>query len=627
MCGIFGVFNFSGKNSIDKILFEKATNSLQHRGPDGEGFYYDDENALGFGHRRLAIIDLVRGDQPMCNEDGSIWIVFNGEIYNFLDLKDELIKKGHYFKTNSDTEVIIHAYEEYGYEFPNKLNGIFSFAIWDRNRKLLYLARDHFGVKPLYYYNDGTTFIFASEYKAILSYKDVNRDIDVSSLFTCLKYRIVPPPNTLLKKIKKLGAAHYLILNSKGEIQIKKYYSKKLQICNGKSFNEFKEMLEFQYELAIKRQMIADVPIGLSLSGGVDSATILSLMSKYSNGKVKCYTVGFEGGNLEDNEINKASYLAKLYGAEFNSYTITESDYFNFLEKYIWHLEEPVGNESAIAYYFVAKLAKGNVKVLLNGQGADEPFAGYDRYIGIYHLAKNNFYTRPLLNFIIKLPISNDRKFQINKLIEISKAPDEYEKLKIVYSLINREVFENILNINKISFHDLLDKHLRQTINSNINGSIVEKMFYYDMFSSLSENLLLAEDKMAMAASIEARVPFLDVELVETALSIPARYKIGFTSGKVIHKKVCENYLPKEIVYQRKIGFNNPVSKWLKGKLGEMLLDLINSDNSITKNYLNKNIILKMIKEHEEDQSNYEKFLFLLLSIEQWNKIFIQGEI
>ncbi len=623
MCGIVGIYNFNTNQPINPDKLKFATELIKHRGPDGEGYYFDDSNGVGLGHRRLSIIDLDTGDQPMTNEDKSLWIVYNGEIYNYKDIRTELINLGHNFKTKSDTEVILHAYEEFGFDCVRKFNGIFAFAIWDSRRHIFYLARDHFGVKPIYYYLEDGVFAFSSEIKAIKSLIGKKFSIDENALYQCLILRYVIGESTLIKQIKKLQPSHYLIINSKGDILVKRYWDTIIQVDYEKPLSYWIDKLRYLYDQAIKRQMVADVPVGLSLSGGVDSATILSIMTKYSGKGVFSFTVGFEGGKYEDNEIQKAREISRIYGANFFSYEITEKDYIEFLDKYLWHLEEPVGNESAIAYYFVAKLANGKVKVLLNGQGADEPFGGYDRYIGTYHSQKFKSIINSLSLFN-ELGIINLRKQQILKLKDFISERDESSKILIASSLLSEKdksiIFKNNSHIN---LYKNLSEIINVCLNKYLSENITEKLFYFDLLSSLPENLLLSEDKMAMAASIEARVPFLDIELIETALQVPAKYKINFFSGKKIHKKVCENFVPRNIVYQRKIGFNNPVESWLRNKLGEELIDLINSQDSITKQYLNKSGVEELIRNHNERKNNYEKFLFLLLSVEKWKKIFL----
>ncbi len=625
MCGIIGVFNFRNCEPIDRAKLKESTNLMQHRGPDAEGYYYDDQNGIGFGQRRLSIIDLVTGDQPISNENKSVWINYNGELYNYKELRNYLLNKGHIFKTQSDTEVIVHAYEEFGFDCVKKFNGIFAFSIWDSNKKLIFLTRDHFGVKPVYYYQDSEKFIFASEYKSILNYANPVKEIDIEALNKCLIYRHTPAPDTLIKSIKKLPASHYLIFESSGNYKLINYWNKHITTDYSKTKEYWQEKLKDQIESAVKRQMISDVPIGLSLSGGVDSALILALMTKFTRMNVHTFTVGFEGGRGKDNEIEKARELSNTFGADFHSYDILESDYLNFFDKYLYHLEEPVGNESAAAYYFVANLAKGNVKVLLNWQGADEPFAGYDRYIGLYYSEKYPKLLKMLSSVLYKVNPFVRRKMQFEKLHDHFKINNTNEKIFSASTVLNRKIKEaffadTIFNSNNINILEDVSK----IIDNKISGNVLEKLLFYDMFSSLPENLLLCEDKMAMAASIEARVPFLDIDLVETVLSIPVKYKVRMFTGKMIHKEVSEKYLPKKYVYQRKIGYDCPVADWLRNSLGEMLMDYINSKNSITNQYLNVKSVNSIINEHRLSKANNEKFLFLLLSIEKWNSIFIK---
>lgn len=624
MCGILGVFNYSDKKPINRQRFKESTNLIQHRGPDGEGFYFDDNNGVGFGHRRLSIIDLNTGDQPMYNEDGTIWIVFNGEIYNYKEIKSYLLQKGHIFKTKSDTEVIIHAYEEFGDECPNKFNGIFAFAIWDSKKKRIFLARDHFGVKPLYYLLDNEKLIFASEIKSILHYSSTARNINEKALYYCLTFRHTPAPLTLFDGINKLPASHYLSVNVENKAELKRYWNVRIVIDRSRKENDWIELLRDKLERSVERQMMADVPVGLSLSGGVDSGVLLSLMSKYQGKGVHAFTVSFEGGNKEDDESLRAKKTAEMFGAKFYHTVISSEDYSNFMDKYIWHLEEPVGNESAAAYYFVANMAKGIVKVLLNGQGADEPFAGYDRYLGMHYADKVSFLPVYLFKLLSKLSINLNRKNQFLRFYEYLREEGFYNRAASVASILSLSQRNELFNkdFNNIITQTDLSNEIEKVIDGFIQGSDLEMYLFYDMFSSLPENLLLSEDKMAMAASIEARVPFLDVELVKIALSIPAEMKIKNGALKYIHKKVCDKYLPNDIIYRRKIGFNNPVDKWLATSLGNELNDYINSNNSITSSFLNKDSVITKLEEQRNHKVDNQRFLYLLLSLEKWRNTF-----
>lgn len=628
MCGIFGVFNFKNHSPVDQELLKQSTRLMSHRGPDGEGYFVDQNAGVGLGHRRLSIIDLSTGDQPMTNEDETIWVTFNGEIYNYLEIKEYLLKKGHLFRTKSDTEVLVHAYEEFGEEFPSKLNGIFAFAIWDSVKRKLLLARDHFGVKPLYYYVDNERLIFASELKSIMHYSKIPGEINPAALNLCLTFRHTPAPYTLLNNISKIPATHMLTISHKEQLKLKPYWNRAIEIDSNKTEEEWVEILRSGLERAVKRQMMADVPVGISLSGGIDSGSILALMSKYAGRGVYAFTIGFEGGKEENNEIKRAEANARMFGAVFHHRTITSQDYSDFLKQYLWHLEEPLGNESAVAVYFVTELAKGKVKVLLNGQGADEPFGGYDRHLGAFYRNKYSFLKPSLMKYFLMLPFSLNKKRKLSRFADYLRQDSDLKRITSAACILNKyerkSLFKNdLFNCSQEwDYENEVDK----VLHDSITGSTVEKMFLYDMFSSLSENLLLVQDKMAMAASIEGRVPFLDIDFASTALSIPASLKIRGKSGKYIHKKVCEHYLPKEVVYQRKIGFQDPVELWLKDSLGDELLDYVNSGSSITKNYLNEKTVSRMFYEHRHNKADHKRFLYLLLSIEKWAEIFLHPE-
>ncbi|HEX2868552.1 MAG TPA: asparagine synthase (glutamine-hydrolyzing) [Ignavibacteriales bacterium] len=628
MCGIFGIFNFKNQNPVDKELLKQSTRLMSHRGPDGEGYFVDQNAGVALGHRRLSIIDLNTGDQPMTNEDETIWITFNGEIYNYLEIKEYLLKKGHTFRTRSDTEVLIHAYEEFGDDFLSKLNGIFAFAIWDSVKRRMFLARDHFGVKPLYYYMDNERLIFASELKSIMHYTKIPGEINPSALNLCLTFRHTPAPYTLLQNISKLPATHMITIGQKEEFRMKPYWDRAIEINAERSEAEWVEILRHGLDLAVKRQMMADVPVGISLSGGIDSGSILALMSKYAGRGVFAFTIGFEGGKEEDNEIKKAETNARMFGAVFHHRIISSQDYSDFLNRYLWHLEEPLGNESAVAVYFVTELAKGKVKVLLNGQGADEPFGGYDRHLGAFYRNKYSFLKPQLMKYILMLPISLNKKKKLSRFADYLGQDSDVKRITSAACILNNRERKNIFNSELFGYSSEGDyvNEVEKIIHDSINGSTVEKMFLYDMFSSLSENLLLVQDKMAMAASIEGRVPFLDIDFASTALSIPASLKIKGKSGKYIHKKVCEHYLPKDIVHQRKIGFQDPVELWLKDSLGDELLDYISSQNSITRNYLNEKAVKRIFYEHKNNKVDHKRFLYLLLSIEKWAGIFLASE-
>ena len=625
MCGIVGIFAYRTKEPVDRKLLVQTTDLLSHRGPDGFGYHYDNAYGVGLGHRRLSIIDLDTGDQPMCNEDGSIWIVFNGEIYNFRELRQELLRRGHRFHSKSDTEVLLHAYEEYGDDCVQRFNGIFAFGIWDRAKNRMLLARDHFGVKPLYYHDDGSRLIFASELKSILPWMTAARRLDEDALALTFAFRHTPAPYTLLQGIRKLPAAHVLVCDGKSVGPLRSYWNHSLKIDQAPSEDEWIESIRESMERAVHRQMVADVPIGISLSGGIDSGAILAIMSKYTSEPVHAFTIAFEGARAKDDESERARANAALFNAHFTMKRVSQHDYLAFLDRYLWHLEEPVGNASAVAYYFVAEMARGTVKVLLKGQGADEPFAGYDRYVGMYYGDRYRFVPASFLRLAAAIQSDLNRRSQFKQLAEYFGAKSLTARIAIASTVLRKGDRGRLFGpkLQSVYSRNVVADSIESVLPRFPSGRDVERMLMFDMFNSLSENLLLCEDKMTMAASIETRVPFLDVEYATRALEIPIRFKIRDRAGKYIHKRACETLLPKGVVYQRKIGFANPLETWMKQSFGTELFASIKSPGSITQMYLNMDEVERMYQEHLRGRTDRRQLLFLLLLMEKWKKIFL----
>lgn len=623
MCGIAGTFSYHSRQPVDKEFVERMTASIAHRGPDGHGYYYSPDRVVGFGHRRLSIIDLNTGDQPMCNEDRTVWITFNGEIYNYKSLREQLKSRGHKFKTESDTEVIVHAYEEWGIDCVAKFNGIFAFGIWDEKRRQLHLARDHFGVKPLYYYDNGNVLHFASEIKAILCDLKVSKAIDLDALHMCLAFRHTPAPWTLFKSIKKLPPSSYLTIDHDGG-KTTRYLHTPTAVNNANSEQDWIERLAAVYPQAVHRQMVADTPIGLSLSGGVDSNALLALMSQ-AESHIHTFTVGFEGADQRDDELQVAEEASKSFDADFSGRRVSEADYMSFMNTYMWHLEEPIGNESAAAYYFVAKLAREKVKVLLSGQGADEPFAGYGRHLAAQYSGYINWMSPSLakpFEYLLR-PLFRGSEFP-GRALDLLSQKNEIQQFLSVYSITSPDTRRMLMNEDFIvkSNKYVLSDYIRSQLAHAPLGSMLEKMTYIDARTSLSDNLLLCGDKMAMAASVEMRVPFLDLEVMKIAESIPGKYKVVDFKNKVIHKKVCEQWLPKASVNRRKVGFNEVMGKWMRQNLDRMLTESIASPDSITRLLLNRKFVEQLQREHNSGKCDHQRILFLLLSIETWRKVF-----
>ncbi len=625
MCGICGIFDLNNKE-VDTNLLLKMTSIMKHRGPDGSGIFT--ESSVGLGHRRLSIIDIEGGSQPLTNKDNTIHLVFNGEIYNYIELQEELMKKGHRFKTKSDTEVILHGYEEWGIECVHNFNGIFAFALWDSRLKRLFLARDHLGVKPLYYTFLNNKFIFASEIKSILANSEYLREVDIASLDQLFTFRYVPSPNTLFKNIKKMPPGHYMIIDSDNH-RIERYWNYIPDINNEpnekKLIKNYQELLED----AIKLQLRSDVPVGLFLSSGIDSSSILAIMRKSTNKPIYTFTIGFEDGE-QTNETDDARMIAKMFDTDHTEMIVTPKDYEKYYENYLWDLEEPVGNETAAAFYFVSKIASEKVKVVLSGQGADEPWAGYHRHIGV-----------KLSEIYSKLPFFLTEKI-IKKTVQ---AFPRNERLKRgVIALNEADMLTRFAKIYSFYSSEMKSKLFRDWMKEELSGSDheakealrhllakvghldpVSQMLYIDTRSNLPDDLLMVSDKTSMTNSIESRVPFLDYRLVEFIETIPSTLKLKGFKGKYLHKKALEKYLPKKMIYRKKKGFANPIDKWMRGKMGAFLNDCLLSERSAVNKYFNREYVMEILSLHESRKEDYMRHINMLVSFELWHQTFINN--
>jgi asparagine synthase (glutamine-hydrolysing) len=625
MCGISGIFDFRAR-SVDKNDVRRMTGALHHRGPDGSGFYVS--GSVGLGHRRLSIIDLEGGSQPISNEDESIQVVFNGEIYNFIELRAELEKAGHRFKTRSDTEVIVHGYEEWGSDCTSRFNGIFAFALWDRKKEQLLLARDHLGVKPIYYVIAGDRLLFASEVKALLTCAECPREVNLSALSQLFTLRYVPSPNTLFDRIKKLPPAHRMIVQRSG-VEIARYWTRKPGINFNIDEGEATERYRGLVEDAVLLQMRSDVPVGLFLSSGVDSGSLLALMSGHTDQPIHTFTIGFEEGE-EKNETAAAREIAVRYGADHDEMIVGPADYRKYFERYLLDLEEPVGNESAAAFYFVSMLASRKVKVALTGQGADEPWAGYHRHKGAELSSLYGrlpaFLTKQLVQPAVtrfskserlrRAVMSLDEKDILARFVKIYSFYDADMKQRLFQPWLRQEVSTDGLEARESL------RHLQADVQ---NLDPLTQMLYMDTRSNLPDDLLMVSDKTSMANSIESRVPFLDYRLIEFVETLPPHLKLRHLKGKYLHKKAAEKWLPKQLVYRKKKGFANPVDKWLRASLRAYVGDCLLSDQSAVKNYFDCDYIRKIVDDHEAGRQNYLRHIYLLISFEMWHQAFIRN--
>jgi asparagine synthase (glutamine-hydrolysing) len=600
--------------------------SLAHRGPDGEGSYVRGE--IGLGHRRLSIIDLSGGGQPICNEDGSLQIVFNGEIYNYIELRNELLSHGHLFVTNSDTEVIVHAYEQWGTDCVLHFNGIFAFALWNQNKRELFIARDHLGVKPLYFTQRGQRFSFASEIKALLADPECGRDVDLTALAQLFTLRYVPSPSTLFQGISKLPPAHWMRVSARG-VEMKHYWSRVPEINTTTSEGELIDRYQSLLEDAVRLQMRSDVPVGLFLSSGVDSGALLALMGRFTNHPVRTFTIGFDGGE-RTNETSEARAMAKMFGADHSEMIVSARDYEDYYERYLWDIEEPVGNESAAAFYFVSLIAGRSVKVALTGQGADEPWGGYHRYIGVQLSKTYSRLPRGLTNGIVRpLVCSFIKKEKLRRGVISLTEPDVLKRFINIYSFYDSNMKQGLF---RPWLREAIGTDGEQawgplaTLQSPVSHlDPVAQMMYIDTRSNLPDDLLMVGDKTSMANSLEARVPFLDPRLVEFVESLPAHLKLHRFTRKYLHKKAMEKYLPREIVYRKKKGFANPVDQWLRSSMKKYIGECLLSGTSAVNQYFNPAYIQQLLNDHEAGRHERLRHIYLLISFELWHRAFIQA--
>jgi len=626
MCGICGIFDRTGK-PIDRGVLQKMTSILRHRGPDGEGQFVDAE--IGLGHRRLSIIDLEGGAQPIGNEDGSVQVVFNGEIYNFVELRKELKNNGHKFKTNSDTEVIVHAYEQWGKECVKQFNGMFAFALWDSRRRELFLARDHLGIKPLYYTELNSRILFASEIKSLLQDPTCPRKVDVEALAELFTFRYVPSPKTLFKGIYKLPPGHLMTLSPRGKT-VKRFWD--WVSFPREKYDEIALIEEYQslLEDAVRLQMRSDVPVGLFLSSGIDSGTLLALMSKHSSGPVQTFTIGFEGGE-KTNEVKDAKDLARMFGATHNFMMVTPEDYLEYYKNYLWDIEEPLGNETAAAFYFVSKITSDHVKVALTGQGADEPWAGYDRHIGAklsaWYSLIPSMVADPLAALVTRMPGRFER---LKRGVHSLSEKDMLTRFAKIYSFFSaemkRQLFKGPLK-DQVAEDEFKSREALRRLQTDVQHlDPLTQMLYIDTRANLPDDLLMVGDKTSMANSLEARVPYLDYRLVEFIESLPSNLKLNRFTGKYLHKRALEKWLPKEIVYKKKKGFDNPIENWLRTSMGSFVEELLLSPDSATSIFFDQQYIRKMLEIDRKGREQLRRHIYLLISFEMWYRKFIRKD-
>jgi asparagine synthase (glutamine-hydrolysing) len=629
MCGICGKLVFGAGETVSPSLVKSMADSIQHRGPDDEGYYVT--GPVGLGFRRLSIIDLNSGHQPISNEDGSIWIVFNGEIYNYQELRAFLVSKGDAFRTQTDTEVIIHLYEELGPDCLKKLRGMFGFAIWDGNTKSLFLARDRVGIKPVYFCLTDKSLVFGSEIKAILADPSVKRELAPEFIDRFLTFLYMPGEETLLKGIQKLAPGHYLLVKD-GKPVIRQYWDLQFAEPARKiSLQDAEAELLALLGKTVELHMIADVPVGVLLSGGVDSTAVLSLAVNGTDKKISTFTVGFPGGEVAD-ERPYAKLAADTYGTRHHELTITAKDFADFLPKYVWHMEEPVCEPPAIAMYYISKLARKYVTVLLSGEGGDEAFAGYSNYRNLVWLERVKRMI-PWLNESFAKGLSlADSVFHLPRAAKYApllkdRFPDYYfSRTSNPYTYSGNRLGE----VYSTAFAPEIDREQSlepvRRLQEHVRGqNILDAMLYIDTKTWLPDELLIKADKMTMANSIELRVPLLDHEVLEFAASLPRSFKLNGFTPKYILKRALSKKIPAAIRDRKKAGFPVPYESWLRNDLKDMVWDVLTERKTIDRGYFRKDAIEGLIRANSNG-ANYSKEIFSLLSLELWQRSFLEQE-
>ncbi len=609
MCGLLGSFNY--------IINNKAINSIHHRGPDSQDVYQ--YGNLSLGHVRLSIVDLSSaGSQPMHSENKRFTLIFNGEIYNHLDLRKRLTFKN--FRGHSDTETILYYLQEFGIESVKDFNGIFALALLDKQLNKLYIVRDPFGVKPLYYYKKaGKIISFSSEIKPLFAL-GAKKEFNHNLLPTYLKLRYVPAPDTLFKNVFKVATASILVIDvaSQSIIEEKPFHSIPAQ---NKNINKEEALEEYDFLLkdAVKRQLMGDVPVSMLLSGGVDSALLAKLIKDVSNVNIKTYTGGYHLKDDTINELDDAEESAKILGVENEKVIIAESSFNQIFPELIKNIEEPLGSTSIFPIHFLAKqIHKDGYKVTLTGQGVDEPWGGYRRYNPQQSIETLNSLPIPFLG-ALKKKIKNDG---VRRAINDIEKKERAQRFNESYSLFDDAMLKDLLkatNTNHTSTAVIKEKLNLYELGSR---NAVEAMMILDARMNLSDDLLLYTDKISMQHSIETRVPFLDIELMAFAESLPSNLKVDLFKNKYLHKKLAEKHLPKNIIYRKKRGFYAPTKKWFEGQTGLDLEEQMLSDTGLFSQLFNKEEIRNYFTQHRQKKVNYEKQLFLLSSFYHWTKVF-----
>lgn len=637
MCGIAGIFEFGCDTRASSNALREMCRIMAHRGPDDDGFYTD--GCLALGMRRLSIVDLATGHQPISNEDGSLWIVFNGEIYNHRALREQLITRGHRYSTQSDTETIIHAFEEYGADCVQHLRGMFAFAIWNRNTKTLFIARDRLGIKPLYYKLTPERLLFGSEIKVVLAHDSIRAEFNRSALPEYLAFGYLSGEETFYSGIRKLLPGHTLTIGPDGKPKIRQYWDLDAKSHESRDESYYIRSYRELLEGAVESHLMSDVPLGVFLSGGLDSSAVAALMTKIRREPVETFSVGYSEQIYS--ELPFARIVANHIKSQHREVMVSENDFFAALPHLIWHEDEPIVWPSSISLYFVAKLARERVTVVLTGEGSDETLAGYTRYaFTLKNAAIDRAYRSvvpPPLRRALRNSVANSsllgatlrRKLEHTFVGKDGNAWDSFY-FDNFFSAFSASEQNNLLTAKfahefapATAYRNVLT--FWEQSSAQANDALLQRLLYTDIKTYLVE-LLMKQDNMSMAASIESRVPFLDHALVEFATRIPREVQIQGLAGKRILKKGLEDLLPREIIYRPKQGFPTPWSGWLAGSRLETIRALLLEPRSLERGYFRREAIEKLFNDHRaRHRDNYDR-IWHLLNLELWHRVCVEGD-
>ncbi len=633
MCGINGIaLSSNTRHILNVATLERMRDVITHRGPDDEGLFVD--GRTGLGHRRLSIVDVAGGHQPMTNEDGTLHITYNGEIYNHAAYRDALEAKGHAYRTHCDTETILHLYEEYGAGCVEHLRGMFAFAIWDQRKRELFIARDRLGVKPLYYAhaNDGSLF-FGSEIKTLLEATALTPEINFAALPDYLANHSTSGEDTLFRGVKRLLPAHTLLWRD-GQIQIQEYWDVSFvkSSDDGRSDKDYIAEWGELFRTSVRLRLMADVPLGMFLSGGIDSSAIAAVMSDMVGEPIKTFSVAF--AEREANELEYARIVAREYKTDHHEVVVSPEDFFEALPKLVWHEDEPLAHPSSVALYFVSRLASEHVKVVLTGEGSDELLAGYARYRKtILNLALGERYQRMTpanLQGVVRkhiegLPASRIRQKLLRTFLTLSS------NIESIY-------FDNFAVFPASMQRALLTPEARERAGNNEPyagvravlertdaQSLLDRLLYADIKTYLQE-LLMKQDQMSMATSVESRVPFLDHKLVEFTCSLPERLKLRGGTTKYILRESMKGVLPESILSRPKMGFPVPVGAWFRGAYSSVVDEYVMSERAMARRIFNPDFVREIVSSHQSGSENHEERLWALVNFEIWQRQFFDGE-